>query len=96
MGKLGFTAIFITMCGLFGALHTSSGAATAIAPPPAALTADTVTADDEAGCEGATTSEDAASCSTGGWTATLTCCGNALERWTRSGQTKCCGACFLP
>jgi hypothetical protein len=43
-------------------------------------------------------SEDAASCSDGGWQATETCCfvsGRALERWTLGSSTKCCGACFL-
>lgn len=49
------------------------------------------------GCSEQMVSEDAASCSAGGWTALLTCCsagGQALERWSKNGQIKCCGACF--
>ncbi len=92
MGTLGFTGIFVLMCGLFGALPTSSGAAADTAPAPVT---------DQAACDVTSSSADASSpdaaaCSADGWTATLTCCGNNTERWTRNGQTKCCGPCFLP
>jgi hypothetical protein len=90
MGKLGFTAIFVMMCGLFGALDATSGAATLAAAPIAAV------APEDASCDAAAAAEDALTCSGDGWIATLTCCGNGTERWTRNGQTKCCGPCFLP
>ena len=43
-------------------------------------------------CDGTMTTEDAASCSAGGWKY-AGCCTNAT-RWTRPGQVKCCGACM--
>jgi hypothetical protein len=107
--------VVIAVCGLLGANYagtTSSKAATPsasiahAAPAPRVVPVSLVapaaprsTADSEPACEGASVSEDAASCSAGGWVAQLTCCsvsGQALERWKLGSQTKCCGACFLP
>jgi hypothetical protein len=56
-------------------------------------------AEGDAQCDATTMSEDAASCSAGGWSATLTCChisSGAQERWALGAARKCCGPCFLP
>jgi len=65
---------------------------------PATLPAAQNPAEDEPQCDATTVSEDAASCASGGWHATGTCCFTSpapLERYTRGSTSKCCGACFM-
>ena len=95
MKKLVWIAMFVG-CGLFA---VAQGTTSSHAAAPAAESSQAAGTEDEA-CEVAATGADsAASCSTGGWHATGTCCftsGMALERWTLGSKTKCCGPCFLP
>jgi hypothetical protein len=84
----------------FGAMRLASSTApapssqSAVLAVPGALTLDR----DTQGCDAAAVSQDAASCSAGGWIANETCCavsGQSLERWHKGSSIKCCGACFL-
>ena len=107
MSRLVLTITMIALCGLFAAVlgrpasHSvaaSQAIGVAIEAAPAAQAADMTASDgDDAECDPAAVSEDAASCIDGGWEAQGTCCfsgGRALERWRLNGRTKCCGPCF--
>jgi hypothetical protein len=115
MTKFVLAITLAVICSLWVATHrddTSLHASAAVTPAAqvnlpalptpsaqAPLPATESAADDDAQCDATTMSEDAASCSAGGWRATLTCChtsAGALERWSLGTARKCCGPCFLP
>ena len=102
MTKLAAATAVIAILGLFGAMHARgdlarpSAAAMLSAPATASAIAPASTSDDEDSCDGATASEDAASCIADGSQSLNTCCANFQERWVRpDGSHKCCGPCFF-
>jgi hypothetical protein len=98
------TITMITLCALFAAVRggvVAQARAAQVDVVPATQIPDSAAPDvndgDDEDCDAAAVSQDAASCSAGGWVAQLTCCfvsGRALERWKLGTRTKCCGACF--
>lgn len=91
----------ITLAAISGLLVAAHRDDTSRSTPSARVTlpATESPAEDEPQCDATTMSEDAASCTAGGWHATLTCCfvsSGALERYARGTEHKCCGPCFLP
>jgi len=99
MTKFVLTITLAAISGLWVATHRDDTSHASAAVTPATLPATESPAEDEPQCDATTMSEDAASCSAGGWHAALTCCftsSGALERYTRGTERKCCGPCFLP
>ena len=89
-------AVFLAFC--IAGCNAKNPSENENSPNSGAVTQATTT--DKSACDGVAMSEDAASCFDGGWTPTGTCCfatnGLALERFTKGGSAKCCGACFVP
>lgn len=90
-------ALLLLGIGVAGATAAWPLPEAASEPSPKAAAAGDVTTDDDGACDEVVgESEDAASCSAGGWSYDGCCSSANLTRWKKGSSRKCCGRCFMP
>lgn len=89
MKKIAIAGALITMMfGCDAGPRSTSSTPAATAPATLGALADSA-------CKSELTTEEAASCSAGGWSY-VGCCAIGKSRWKKGSSYKCCGACMTP